>query len=137
MWHAEHTLDTTADPARVWERVEAVATWPQWDTEIAWAKLPGTFATGAQGTLKAVGESPRSFQLASVIANKSFIALFSFPLVKVRHIHTQEASVIGTRMTHRIEIVGLLSWLYGWSRGRRLREGLAPSMRRLARIASN
>jgi len=59
-----------------------------------------------------------------------------FPLAEVRHIHLQETSEIGTRLTHRIEISGPLSWLYGWSRGRRLRESLAPSMRRLARLAS-
>ena len=43
---------------------------------------------------------------------------------------------MGTRLTHRIEISGPLSWLYGWSLGRRLKEDLAPSMRRLARLAS-
>jgi hypothetical protein len=136
MWHAEHTLETTAAPEQVWQRVEEVNTWPEWDTELAWARLPGAFSTGAQGTMKAVGEGERSFLLASVVARKSFIALMRLPLAKVRHIHSQEASVIGTRMTHRIEIDGPLSWLYGWSRGRRIRDGLAPSMRRLARIAS-
>ena len=136
MWHAEHTLDTTAEPARVWQRVEEVATWPQWDTELAWVKLPGAFSTGAQGTMKALGEGPRPFLLASVVANESFTALMRLPLAQVRHIHSQEASVIGTRMTHRIEIDGPLSWLYGWYRGRRIRDGLAPSMRRLARIAA-
>ena len=137
MWHTEHTLDTSAEPERVWQRVEEVASWPQWDTELAWAKLPGAFATGAQGTMKSQGEAPRAFLLASVVEEKCFVALFTLPLAKVRHIHTQEASPIGTRMTHRIEIDGALSWLYGWSRGRRLRDGLAPSMRLLARIASS
>ena len=136
MWHTEHTLDTTAEPERVWQRMEEVATWPQWDTELAWAKLPGAFSTGAQGTMKPLGEGPRAFLLASVVVNESFTALMRLPLAQVRHIHSQEASVIGTRMTHRIEIDGPLSWLYGWSRGRRIRDGLAPSMRRLARIAA-
>ena len=137
MWHTEHTLETTAEPERVWQRVEEVGSWPQWDTELAWAKLPGAFSTGAQGTMKPLGDgSPRPFLLASVVANSSFTALMRLPLAEVRHIHSQEASVIGTRMTHRIEIDGPLSWLYGWSRGRHIREGLAPSMRRLARIAS-
>ena len=136
MWHTEHTLDTTAEPERVWKRVEEVDTWPQWDTQLAWAKLPGAFSTGAQGTMQPLGQGPRSFLLASVVANESFTALTRLPLAQVRHIHSQEASVIGTRMTHRIEIDGPLSWLYGWYRGRRIRDELAPSMRRLARIAS-
>ena len=39
-------------------------------------------------------------------------------------------------MTHRIEISGPLCWFYAWRLGRRLREDLAPSMRRLARLVS-
>jgi len=50
MWHAEHTLDTTAQPERVWELMQLVADWPQWDTGLTWAELPGTFAPGAQGS---------------------------------------------------------------------------------------
>jgi len=39
-------------------------------------------------------------------------------------------------MTHSIKITGLLSWFYALTRGRTLREGLAPGMRTLARMAS-
>jgi hypothetical protein len=136
MWHAEHTLDTTAQPERVWELMQLVADWPQWDTGLTWAELPGSFAPGAQGSMRFGGEGPKSFLIANVVAQQGFTALMKFPLAEVRHIHLQETSAIGTRMTHRIEISGPLSWLYGWSRGRRLRESLAPSMRRLARLAS-
>ena len=78
----------------------------------------------------------RYFLLSAVVAEPGFTALIRVPLAEVRHIHWQETSQIGTRMTHRIEIRGPLSWLYGWSLGRRLREGLAPGMRALARLAS-
>ena len=44
MWHAEHTLETTAPPERIWEQMQAVADWPRWDTGLAWAELPGAFA---------------------------------------------------------------------------------------------
>ena len=136
MWHAEHTLDTTAQPERIWAQMQQVANWPQWDTGLTSAELPGAFSPGAQGTMKFLRDRPKSFLLATVVAQKGFTALMKFPLAEVRHIHTQETCEIGTRVTHRIEISGPLSWLYGWSRGRRLRDGLAPSMRRLARLAS-
>jgi hypothetical protein len=116
MWHAEHTLDTTAPPEQVWARLQKVAEWPQ-------------------GTMKFQSEGPRSFLLAAVNAPCGFTALTRLPLAQVRHIHLQESSAIGTRITHRIEISGPLFWLYALSRGRRMREGLAPSMRRLARLA--
>jgi hypothetical protein len=136
MWHAEHTLDTTAPPERIWAHMQMVADWPQWDTGLTWAELPGTFSAGAQGSMRFLGDSPRSFLLADVSAQRGFTALTRLPLAEVRHIHLQETSEIGTRLTHRIEITGPLSWFYGWSVGRRMRDDLAPSMRRLARLAS-
>jgi len=136
MWHAEHTLDTTAPPEQIWRQMQQVSDWPRWDTGLAWAELPGTFAAGAQGSMKFRSEAPRSFLLSAVSAEQGFTALTKLPLAEVRHIHLQETSAIGTRLTHRIEIRGPLSWFYGWSLGRRLREDLAPSMRRLARLAS-
>jgi hypothetical protein len=136
MWHAEHTLDTTAPPEQIWRLMQLVSDWPRWDTGLTWAELPGTFQTGAQGSIKFRSEGPRSFLLSAVSAQEGFTALTKLPLAEVRHIHLQQTSAIGTRLTHRIEIRGPLSWLYGWSLGRRLRDDLAPSMRRLARLAS-
>jgi len=136
MWHAEHTLDTTAPPEQIWRLMQLVSDWPRWDTGLTWAELPGTFKAGAQGSIRFLSEGPRSFLLAAVSVQEGFTALTRLPLAEVRHIHLQQTSAIGTRLTHRIEIRGPLSWLYGWSLGRRLREDLAPSMRRLARLAS-
>jgi len=136
MWHAEHTLDTTAQPERVWAQLQQVDRWPLWDPGLAGAELTGGFAAGAQGTMTFRHEGPRSFQLAAVAPPHGFTALTRLPLAEIRHIHRQETSEMGTRMTHRIEIRGPLAWLYGWSLGRRLKEGLAPGLRALARLAS-
>jgi hypothetical protein len=136
MWHAEHTLDTTAPPEQIWRLMQVVSDWPRWDTGLTWADLPGGFQAGAQGSMKFRSEGLRSFLLSAVSDEQGFTALIKLPLAEVRHIHSQQISAIGTRLTHRIEISGPLSWLYGWRLGRRLREDLAPSMRRLARLAS-
>jgi hypothetical protein len=136
MWHAEHTLETTARPERIWEQLQEVAAWPQWDHGLDGAELAGTFSTGARGTVRLARRRPRAFQLSAVAAPTDLVALTRLPLAEVRHIHHQEGTPMGTRMTHRIEIRGPLAWFYGLGVGRRLRDGLAPSMRRLARLAS-
>lgn len=136
MWYAEHTLETTARPERIWEQLQEVAAWPQWDTGLDGAELAGAFSAGAHGTVRLPRRGPRAFQLSAVAAPTDLVALTRLPLAEVRHIHHQEGTPMGTRMTHRIEIRGPLAWLYGLSVGRRLRDGLAPSMRRLARLAS-
>jgi hypothetical protein len=136
MWRAEHTLDTSADPAEVWRQLADVSAWPEWDHGLSSAELTGPFKDGSRGRMKFIGEGTRSFRLDKVVDNQSFTALVKVPLAEIRHIHDQAASPMGTRMTHRIEITGPLHWFYGITRGRRLREGLAPSMRTLARMAS-
>jgi len=136
LWHAEHTLDTSAEPAEVWRRLLEVGTWPEWDSGVTWAELDGPFVSGARGRMKLLGEGARTFRLAGVVDNSTFTALVSLFLAEIRHIHGQEPSDLGTRMTHRVEIQGPLSWFYGLTRGRKLREGLAPGLRSLARIAS-
>jgi len=135
-WHAEHTLDTSAEPGAVWAKLEEVSAWPQWDTGITFAELSGPFSSGTQGRMKVRGEGSRTFRLAQVKDQASFTALVKLPLAEIHHTHAQEACDLGTRMTHSIKITGLLSWFYALTRGRTLREGLAPGMRTLARMAS-
>jgi hypothetical protein len=134
MWHTEHTLETTAEPQRVWERVAAVATWPEWNQELTSAELTGAFAIGAQGRCRDQGV--RSFRIEALESGRSCIVHTRLVFTDLRWSHRQEVCALGTRITQRIELSGPLAWLYGWLRGRRLRAGLAPSVRCLARLAA-
>jgi hypothetical protein len=136
MWRSEHTLETTARPQDVWKRLEQVDAWPRWDGDLDWARLPGPFALGAQGSLKDRGGRPRAFRITALETSSQCTVLVRLPFAQVLHTHIQAPCGMGTRMTHRVEIQGPLSWLYGWARRRRLREGLAPGMRMLARMAA-
>ena len=135
-WHAEHTLDTSARPEAVWSRMQEVPTWPDWDSGLTWAELAGPFCAGTQGRMKVRGGGTQTFLLGPVEEGRGFTAMVRLPFAQVFHTHDQAPSEMGTRLTHRVEITGLLGWLYALTRGRRLREGLAPSLRTLARLAS-
>lgn len=136
MWHAEHTLETSAEPERIWDCLESVSHWPDWDSGLAWAELAGPFSAGSRGRMKVLGQGTCTFRLAKVVANRTLTTLVSLPLGEIRRIHDQEASSLGTRVTQRIEITGPLAWFYGLTRGRLLRAALAPSLRTLARQAA-
>jgi len=136
MWYAEHTLETSATPERVWREVAEVTLWPEWDEDLAWADLSGPFAPGSRGKMKPRHGGLQTFRLSAVVAQKSVTVFRGLFLGEVRHIHVQEPSAMGTRLTHRVEIAGFLGWLYGWTRGPRMRDRLAPNLRRLARIAA-
>jgi hypothetical protein len=137
MWHAEHTLETSAEPERVWDCLESVSQWSDWNEDVDWAELAGPFSAGARGRVKISGQGTLNFRLDQVDANKSFVTLVSLPLAEIRRTHAQEASSMGTRLTQRIEITGPLAWFYSLTRGERLRETLAPSLRTLARKAAS
>lgn len=136
LWEAEHTLDTSAEPHEVWHRLSDVGTWPEWDSGVVWARLKGPFAAGTRGRVKLKGDGTRAFRLVKVEAEATFTATVRLLFAEIRHIHVQAASPMGTRVTHRIEIRGLLARFYGFTRGRRLRDALAPGLRNLARLAS-
>ena len=49
------TATSTAPPSAFFDRWADMASWPEWDTAVAWARLDGPFAEGTTGTLKPTG----------------------------------------------------------------------------------
>ena len=48
----DHTVETAAPPEKIWAAWTDAGSWPEWDTELAFAALDGDFAVGAKGSLK-------------------------------------------------------------------------------------
>lgn len=136
MWHTEHTLETSASPDQVWGRVAAVATWPEWNADLEAAKLLGSFVPDGRISLKGRDQGTTVFRIATVDKGRGYTLEARLLFADLRLSHRQEACALGTRISQRIELSGPLGWLHVWIRGRRLRGGLAPSVRTLARLAA-
>ncbi|MDP2877610.1 MAG: hypothetical protein Q8O00_15585, partial [Holophaga sp.] len=52
MWHVEHKLETTANPASVWRRWAEVQGWPDWDNSLVWVSFRGLLMLGGKGKIK-------------------------------------------------------------------------------------
>ena len=48
----EHTVETTASPAAIWNIWQDVENWNTWDAGIEYSRLDGPFQTGTTGILK-------------------------------------------------------------------------------------
>jgi hypothetical protein len=47
MWTIEHGIETTASPQAIWSLWSEVATWPDWNGDIARIEISGPFAVGS------------------------------------------------------------------------------------------
>jgi len=135
MWHVEHTLETTASPEAVWRCLTEVQRWPEWEDGLEWVRLEGPFASGSSLVLKHRQGSRESFRLGLVEAGRFVEGIRKGFLYELRVNHRLEASELGTRLTRRIQVSGLLSGLLHVLWGRRYRLALPEAARKLAREA--
>jgi hypothetical protein len=135
MWQTHHTLETTTEPEAIWKRWQDVDGWPDWDEGLEWARLLGPLQVGSWGSLKRKGGASQRFMVVEVQEGRGFTCMGKRLLTYLRLVHQVEPSALGSRLTHRIEVKGLLAWWFRLTLARRLRRTLAPAVRKLACIA--
>ena len=136
MWHTEHTLETTTEPEAIWLRWKDVDGWPDWDEGLEWSRLLGPLKPGSSGSLKRKGGLRQRFIVEEVQEGRGFTCMGKWLLTHMRLVHTVEPSQLGSRVTHRIEVEGPMAWWLRLTMASRIRETLAPAVRKLARIAA-
>jgi hypothetical protein len=136
MWvHEEHVITKAAagDVWRLWSKPEE---WNRWDEGIEWVKLAGPFERGTRGQLKPRGAGAVKFVLLEVRPEQGFSDRNFLPLAKMDFIHSYTPLPQGGgRITHRLEISGLLTPLFSRVIGRDIRKDLPGTLQRLSRLA--
>ena len=84
------TATSTAPPSAFFDRWADMATWPEWDTAVAWARLDGPFAVGTTGTLKHTGGPKVRFVIQTLVPGEEFTDRSSLPGagLTIRHLVT-------------------------------------------------
>lgn len=135
MWHAEHTLQTTAEPEAIWRRWMDVASWPEWDEALEWVRFLGPFKLGSRFVVKRHRWNRQKLSIVQFHEGRGFV-LRQRRLFSNLHMHHHcEPSELGSRVTHRVEVSGLLGLWLRLTRGRRMRMSLPIALRKLARTA--
>ncbi len=136
-WTTEETVETTATAAQIWAIWSTPASWPKWDDGIEWVKLEGSFANGSKGVMKPAGGPKVKFELLEVETQRRFKDRSFLPLTKLDFIHTYTPAVAGqkAKITHRVEMRGLLTPLFSRVIGSNVKKGLPGAMKKLAALA--
>ena len=137
MWYAEHTLETTSAPEAIWSRWEDVEGWPEWDEDLEWVRLAGLLQAGSRGRLKRKGSLPRCFRIEAIQEGQGFTYVAWNLMTRTRWLHRVEPCRLGSRVTHRVEVAGILAWWLRLTLAPRIRRILPPAVRKLARLAAS
>lgn len=136
MWSTEAAATTRASVEQVWSVWSDVARWNAWDPSVVSSSLRGPFATGTRGRLKPRGGPASTFVLTEVRPHSRFVSTSRLPLARMDFVHELRAEGGETRIAHRIEISGPLSFLFARLLGPGLGRDLREAVRSLAADAA-
>ena len=107
MWQTEHSIETSAAPAAIWQLWVDVAGWPEWNSDIERIELEGPFAAGSRIVMTPSGQEPVELRIAEAVEPDLFVDEADFGEVVVRTTHrVQPLDGGGARITYRMEITG-------------------------------
>lgn len=131
----EHSAESKAPPASIWERYTDVKLWREWSQGVEESSLEGEFEAGSKGTLKPPQLPKSRFELVEVEPERRFVSRTKLPGGTLSYEHLLKPASGGTRITHRASFAGPLRrvWirLVGWIVKRELPDGVE----RLAELA--
>jgi hypothetical protein len=131
----EHTIETHASTAEIWNIWQDVSHWNTWDHGIEFSTLDGPFETGSTGTLKPKGGPLLRTQLTCVEPMKMFIDESKLFLNRIIVSHYLTESGGKTLVTHKIEMVGPLAFLFAYLIGRTMKKNLPQEMQAMIKKA--
>ena len=133
---AEHTVTSQAPAEKIWKIWTDVLHWTEWDSEIEYAKMDDKFQLGGTGVLKPKGGPKTRFKIIALQEGISFTDISFLPLTKLYFKHTITSLPDGgCSFTHRIEISGILSFLFSKILGPKMRASLPQAMGKLNQLA--
>jgi hypothetical protein len=131
----EHSIKSKAAPEAIWSLWTNINTWTTWDHGIENAEIEGAFVQGASGWLKPRGGPKVKFKILQTEKNKVFHNRSSLPLTSLDFIHTLDREGEYTVITHRVEMTGLLAFVFARVIGSGIKKDMPVAMAKLVEIA--
>src|SRR5262249_58257267 len=73
MWQTEHSIETSAAPAAIWQLWADVDGWPEWNSDIERIELEGPFAAGSRIVMTPSGQGPVELRIAELVEPNLFV----------------------------------------------------------------
>jgi len=135
-WQMEHSAESRASAAAVWNRYTDVEHWSEWSTKgVEKSSLDGDFEVGTEGMSKAPYFPKGKFELIVVEPEQRFASKATFPGGTLVFEHMIEPADGGTRITHRATLDGPLTFVWSQVIGRIVKRGMPEGVERLAELA--
>jgi hypothetical protein len=107
MWTIEHSIATTASPEAIWRLWSEVATWPDWNGDIARIEISGPFAVGSTISVTPVGGDTVELRIAEVSEPDLFVDEAGLGNAVVRTVHRIDPLGDGRRrISYRMRMTG-------------------------------
>ncbi len=135
MWKAEATAETSATAEAVWRAWEDTTHWNSWNPMIRESSLEGPFVAGTRGSVTPAKGPKSPFELMEVQPQKRWSSRAKIPGARLDIIYELSPGVIGTLITMRAEISGLLSPLFGIIGGGPFKRSLSVAVQNLKALA--
>ena len=131
------TATSSAAPSTFFARWADMATWPEWDEAVAWARRDGPFAAGTSGALKPRGGPKVSFVIETLEPGREFTDVSSMPgaRLRIRHLVAAEGGV--TRVDIEVSMEGPLAWLWRRAIGRGVASSTPEGLAKLVTLAES
>ena len=137
MWETEIRVQTQATKESIWSRWESIETWSDWDNSVEYAYLNKSFQEGSTGLMKPKGGPKTKFRITKIIKNRIFITQSRLPFCIIDFIHEIVQGENSIEVIHRIEMKGVLSFLFSKIMGADMAKDLPSSVRALIKLAEN
>ena len=137
MWANQVTIKTKVSKAQIWKVWSDVSNWKVWDDQVVESELDGQFSQGQKGTIIPKGGPKSTFELVEVTKEVSFTSRSKLPLTKMDFIHKIEESEGELTLIHRVEISGMLTFLFSRVIGNKIISELPKALDKLVVIAQN
>jgi Polyketide cyclase / dehydrase and lipid transport len=107
MWAYEHITETDLRPEAIWGVLADLDNWTAWDTSMEAVTLDGPFAVGSKVTMVPKGQDPVTSVIIAITENELYADRMEYGGLTLSFSHTlTRLPDGGTRVTHRLEIVG-------------------------------
>ena len=113
-----------------------MATWPEWNSDMEWARLDGAFAQGATGALKPKGGPQVKFVIEELVTNKKLVDVSLLLGARLTFNHTlsmnaQNETVIDVVVT----MSGPMMWFWDLVIGKGIKESAQRDLDNLVAVA--
>jgi Polyketide cyclase / dehydrase and lipid transport len=136
-WTFQQTVETSATAEQIWAVWAKPESWPLWDNGVEWVKTEGPFIKGTKGVMKPAGGPKVKFEMLAVEPLKGFQDRSFLPLTTLDFIHSFTPASGGKKaaITHRVEMRGLLTFIFRRVIGSNIEKDLLGAMAKLVALA--